>query len=98
MARKLKIGKHKNRRNDPGRVKAARDEKRTKKMKTGRATKYAENCILRAMQQGETTARDLFVLTGLHDKDEFYDTLRAMRDENRIVWDADGMVRLVTER
>lgn len=93
MARKLKIGKHKNRRNDPGRVKAARDEKRTKKMKTGRATKYAENCILRAMQQGETTARDLFVLTGLHDKDEFYDTLRAMRDENRIVWDADGMVR-----
>ena len=93
MAKRSGSEKRRVRRNDTSRT-AARAVRTTEKKKRTGPSRFAENAITRALGRGDASARELFARTGMRNKDEFYDTLRAMRDAGKLTWETDGMVRL----
>ena len=83
--KKNRSNKKQNGRQQAARFRNTRPQKNFRRAPKDGPTRFAENAITRAMAQGGPyTAQELFVQTGMRDKDEFYTTLRWLREHGRI--------------
>lgn len=94
--KKNKQNKKQSGRHPAVRFRNARPQKNLKRASKDTPTRFAENAIIRAMAQGGPyTAQELFVQTGMRDKDEFYTTLRWLKEQGRITTDEEKKLHRV---